>query len=63
MFQSVIILVVDVKNRFTEREKETLTPNDLGRQFLREKFSPYFGEQELFNLTKEIGRRCILINP
>ncbi|KAG8255936.1 hypothetical protein J6590_080401 [Homalodisca vitripennis] len=61
--ESVLILVVDLKNRFTEFQQQSLTPNSLGKIFLQEHFGPYFDQKELRDTINQIGARCVLINP
>lgn len=63
MFQSVLILVADVRNRFTEHQKRTMPPNKMGKIFLQELLGPYVDHNELLELINQIGSRCILINP
>lgn len=63
MFQSVLILVADVRNRFTEHQQRTMPPNKMGKIFLQELLGPYVDHNELLELINQIGSRCILINP
>ncbi|XP_054284859.1 uncharacterized protein LOC129001556 isoform X1 [Macrosteles quadrilineatus] len=60
--ESVLILVVDLKNRLTEYQKKNSTPNSIGRTFLQEYFGPYFYQLELQEIIKRFGCRCMLIN-
>uniref|UniRef100_A0A1B6KX98 Uncharacterized protein n=1 Tax=Graphocephala atropunctata TaxID=36148 RepID=A0A1B6KX98_9HEMI len=61
--ESVLILVVDLRNRFTEHQKQSLPPNSLGRIFLQEHLGPYFDQRELRDTINQIGARCVLVNP